>query len=79
VTRCPANVDGAAARLKSGNVVCPHLFSRVDLADANLIFTGDLFVNTNRYPMIDFGNGGDIRGMIRANEAFLERADDGGK
>ena len=28
------------------------------LADANVIFTGDLFVNNNRYPMIDFGNGG---------------------
>ncbi len=29
--------------------------------------------------MIDFANGGDIRGMIRANDAFLKLADDGTK
>jgi cyclase len=44
------------------------------LADANVIFTGDLFYNNGRYPMIDYANGGDIRGMIRANEAFLKLA-----
>jgi cyclase len=49
------------------------------LADANVIFTQCLFVNTGRYPMIDFANGGDIRGMIRANDAFLKLANDGTK
>jgi glyoxylase-like metal-dependent hydrolase (beta-lactamase superfamily II) len=44
--------------------------------DANVIFTGDLFYNNSRYPMIDYANGGDIRGMIRANEAFLKLAND---
>jgi cyclase len=53
--------------------------SWIYFADANVIFTGDLFVNTGRYPMIDFANGGDIRGMIRANDAFLKLANDGTK
>jgi hypothetical protein len=39
---------------------------------ANLIFTGGLFYNNDRYPMIEYANGGDIRGMVRANEAFLK-------
>ena len=48
--------------------------SWIYLADADVIFTGDLFYNNGRYPMIDYGNGGDIRGMVRANEAFLKLA-----
>jgi glyoxylase-like metal-dependent hydrolase (beta-lactamase superfamily II) len=48
--------------------------SWIYLADANVIFTGDLFYNNGRYPTIDYANGGDIRGMIRANEAFLKLA-----
>jgi len=48
--------------------------SWIYLADANVIFTGDLFYNNGRYPNIDFANGGDIRGMVRANEAFLKLA-----
>jgi cyclase len=48
--------------------------SWIYLADANVIFTGDLFYNNGRYPTIDYGNGGDIRGMVRANEAFLKLA-----
>jgi len=48
--------------------------SWIYLADANVIFTGDLFYNNGRYPMIDYANGGDIRGMVRANEAFLKLA-----
>src|SRR5438105_5959638 len=48
--------------------------SWIYLPDADVIFTGDLFYNNGRYPMIDYANGGDIRGMIRANEAFLELA-----
>lgn len=48
--------------------------SWIYLADADIIFTGDLFYNNGRYPMIDYANGGDIRGMVRANEAFLKLA-----
>jgi glyoxylase-like metal-dependent hydrolase (beta-lactamase superfamily II) len=48
--------------------------SWIYLADADVIFTGDLFYNNGRYPMIDYANGGDIRGMVRANEAFLKLA-----
>jgi glyoxylase-like metal-dependent hydrolase (beta-lactamase superfamily II) len=48
--------------------------SWIYLADADVIFTGDLFYNNNRYPTIDYGNGGDIRGMVRANDAFLALA-----
>jgi cyclase len=48
--------------------------SWIYLADANVIFTGDLFYNNGRYPTIDYANGGDIRGMVRANDAFLKLA-----
>src|SRR5258705_13123515 len=46
--------------------------SWIYLADANVIFTGDLFYNNGRYPTIDYANGGDIRGIVRANEAFIK-------
>jgi glyoxylase-like metal-dependent hydrolase (beta-lactamase superfamily II) len=39
--------------------------------DANVVATGDVFNNLKRYQNIDFANGGDVRGMIRANAAFL--------
>jgi glyoxylase-like metal-dependent hydrolase (beta-lactamase superfamily II) len=48
--------------------------SWIYVADADVIFTGDLFYNNGRYPTIDYANGGDIRGMVRANEAFLKLA-----
>jgi cyclase len=35
-------------------------------ADANVLATGDLLNNNKRYQAIDFANGGDIRGVIRA-------------
>jgi cyclase len=53
--------------------------SWIHLADADVIFTGDLFYNNGGYPMIDYANGGDIRGMIRANEVFLKLATAGTK
>jgi len=51
----------------------------VYFADANVLCTGDSFNNTKRYQTIDFANGGDIRGMIAANEAFLKVANDNTK
>jgi cyclase len=45
----------------------------VYFADANVISTGDTSNNTKKYQTVDFANGGDIRGMIAANEAFLKQ------
>jgi glyoxylase-like metal-dependent hydrolase (beta-lactamase superfamily II) len=38
--------------------------------------TGDTFTNTGRYNTIDFANGGDIRGLIRAVNAYLAVSND---
>jgi cyclase len=38
---------------------------------ANVLATGDTFAN-GRYPNIDFANGGNIRGMIAASDAYLK-------
>jgi cyclase len=43
----------------------------VYFADANVLSTGDLMSNTKRYQSIDFANGGDIRGVIKAMDAML--------
>ena len=44
--------------------------------DANVLATGDIFGNTGRYNTIDFPNGGDIRGLIRALDAYIKAAND---
>lgn len=38
---------------------------------ANVLSTGDMFIS-NRYPNIDVANGGNIKGMIAAADAFLK-------
>ena len=48
----------------------------VYFADANVLCTGDTSNNTKRYQTIDFANGGDIRGMIAAHDAYLKVAND---
>lgn len=48
----------------------------VYLADANVLATGDTFNNLKRYQNIDFANGGDVRGMIRAIDTYLKVAND---
>jgi cyclase len=40
---------------------------------ANVLSTGDTFTN-NRYPNIDFANGGNVKGMIAAADAYLKLA-----
>ena len=45
-------------------------------ADANVLATGDTFNNLKRYQNIDYGNGGDIRGMIRALDTYLVASND---
>jgi glyoxylase-like metal-dependent hydrolase (beta-lactamase superfamily II) len=44
-------------------------------ADANVLATGDT-VTLGRYPNIDFANGGNIKGMIRATDLYLKLAND---
>ena len=38
---------------------------------ANVLATGDTFTN-GRYPNIDFANGGNIKGMIAATDAYIK-------
>ena len=47
----------------------------VYFADANVLSTGDTFVN-GRYPNIDWLNGGSIKGMIAASDAYLALVND---
>jgi len=44
--------------------------------DANVIATGDIMNNNHTYQQVDFFNGGDIRGMIRATNDWLRIAND---
>jgi cyclase len=53
--------------------------SWVYFADANVLATGDTFNNLKRYQNIDFANGGDVRGMIRAVETYIKVANDSTK
>jgi cyclase len=48
----------------------------VYFADANVLCTGDVMNNLKRYQNIDFANGGDIRGMLRATDAWLKVSND---
>jgi cyclase len=48
-------------------------------ADANVLATGDTFNSLKRYQLIDFANGGDVRGMIRAIDTYLKASDDNTK
>ena len=48
----------------------------VYFADANVLSTGDIFNNLKRYQNIDFANGGDVRGMIRALDTYIKVAND---
>jgi len=44
--------------------------------DANVIATGDIMNSNHRYQQADYGNGGDVRGMIRATNDWLKIAND---
>ena len=44
--------------------------------DANVICTGDIMNNNHTFQQVDFANGGDIRGMIRATDDWLKIAND---
>ena len=47
--------------------------------DANVLCTGDIMNNNHTYQQVDYANGGDIRGMIRATNAWLKLANDSTK
>jgi len=44
--------------------------------DANVIATGDIMNSMHRYQQVDYFNGGDMRGMIRATDDWLKIAND---
>src|SRR5215475_13684817 len=50
--------------------------SGVYFPDANVIATGDIMNANHRYQQVDFFNGGDLRGMIRATDDWLKMAND---
>jgi cyclase len=79
---------GGAKTIEVGGrkVVLNHVYNAhtdgdtwVYIPDANVIATGDVMNNRHRYQQVDFANGGDIRGMIRATEAWLAVANDNTK
>ena len=49
--------------------------SYVYFADANVLATGDI-VTLGRYPLVDFGNGGSIAGLIAAVDSFIKISND---
>ena len=44
--------------------------------DANVLCTGDTSNNLKKYQNIDWANGGDVRGMIRAVDTYIKVAND---
>jgi glyoxylase-like metal-dependent hydrolase (beta-lactamase superfamily II) len=48
----------------------------VYFADANVLCAGDTVNSLKRYQTIDYRNGGDVRGMIRADDTFLKLIND---
>jgi cyclase len=69
-------VGGRKAQLTHVNNAHTDGDTWVYFADANVLCTGDTMNNTKRYQTIDFANGGDIRGMIRATDTYLKVAND---
>jgi cyclase len=45
-------------------------------ADANVLAAGDIVSLGNRYPNIDFANGGNIKGMIGAVDTYIKMSND---
>src|SRR5437868_10453251 len=68
-------LDGRVADLK--HIANAHTDgdTYVWLKTANVLSTGDTFTN-GRYPNIDVANGGNIKGMIAASDAYLKLVND---
>jgi cyclase len=71
-------VKGRSAQLKHPLNAHTDGDTYVYFADANVLSTGDT-VAIGRYPNIDFGNGGNLKGMIEASDAYLALANDATK
>jgi len=69
-------VGGRKAELTHVNNAHTDGDTWIYFADANVLCTGDTMNNTKRYQTIDYANGGDIRGMIRATDTYLKVAND---
>jgi len=72
-------VGGRKAELHHVNNAHTDGDTWVYFPDANVIATGDVMNNLHRYQQVDFANGGDIRGMIRASNDWLKLANDNTK
>jgi glyoxylase-like metal-dependent hydrolase (beta-lactamase superfamily II) len=71
-------VKGRAAQLKHPLSAHTDGDTYVYFADANVLSTGDT-VAMGRYPNIDFANGGTLKGMIAASDAYLALSNDATK
>jgi glyoxylase-like metal-dependent hydrolase (beta-lactamase superfamily II) len=71
-------VKGRTAQLKHPLNAHTDGDTYVYFADANVLSTGDTF-NNGRYQNSDWVNGGNLRGMIAANDVFLAMSNDGTK
>jgi glyoxylase-like metal-dependent hydrolase (beta-lactamase superfamily II) len=67
-------VKGGTAQLKHPDNAHTDGDTFVYFADANVLSTGDV-VAFNRWPNIDYTNGGSIKGMIAASDTYLTLAD----
>jgi glyoxylase-like metal-dependent hydrolase (beta-lactamase superfamily II) len=68
-------VKGRSAQLKHPLNAHTDGDTYVYFADANVLATGDSFAN-GRYPNSDFLNGGNLKGMIAADDAYLALVND---
>ncbi len=71
-------VKGRTAQLKHPANAHTGGDTYVYFADANVLSTGDT-VTIGRYPNIDYFNGGNIKGMIAASDAYLTFVNDATK
>jgi glyoxylase-like metal-dependent hydrolase (beta-lactamase superfamily II) len=69
-------VGGRKAQLTHANNAHTDGDTYVYFADANVLATGDVMNNNHRYQQVDFANGGDIRGMVRATNTWLKLVND---
>jgi glyoxylase-like metal-dependent hydrolase (beta-lactamase superfamily II) len=69
-------VGGRKAELHHVNNAHTDGDTWVYFPDANVLATGDVMNNRHRYQQVDWANGGDIRGMIRATNDWLALAND---
>jgi glyoxylase-like metal-dependent hydrolase (beta-lactamase superfamily II) len=68
-------VKGRSAQLKHPLNAHTDGDTFVFFAEANVLSTGDT-VAMGRYPNIDFANGGSLKGMIAASDAYLALSND---